>query len=320
MKVIGICMEEQKFQALGLEKLVNKRRCELKYIKLPSLKANGVPDNVDLVIHKSTDLLSDPQAYLPLNMDISCKPKFVDPFQYIVPILNRFQQYEVTSSCLLKGKMGNTAFVPSFCLFGEDMNKNQRAFELSGMKFPVLAKPLVAHGKHGAAHDMMLIFKDKDLSCVPIPSVLQNFENHDGFLLKAYVIGQHFHLVCRPSIRNLPDGDHEPISFCSHSVSKAGCRSNLNNDCDITTSMEPYHSAVAKTVECLRQHLHLDLFGVDLIVCSPSTSGDANRLAVIDVNIFPDYSCVPGFLFHLENLVRDKLDMPKLTCPDEMWP
>ncbi|VDL86506.1 unnamed protein product [Schistocephalus solidus] len=96
----------------------------------------------------------------------------------------------------------------------------------------------------------MLIFKDKDLSCVPIPSVLQNFENHDGFLLKAYVIGQHFHLVCRPSIRNLPDGDHEPISFCSHSVSKAGCRSNLNNVTDElhgekrTNSAAVFHSPV----------------------------------------------------------------------------
>ncbi|BHF73677.1 Inositol-tetrakisphosphate 1-kinase [Sparganum proliferum] len=295
------------------------RTTDLKYIKLPYLKTYNVPSDVDLVIHKSTDLLSDPQAYLPLNADMSSKPVFVDQFKHIVPILNRLQQYGLLSSCLLREKMGGTAFVPSFCLFGEDLCENHRAFRLSAMKFPVLAKPLAAHGKQGTAHDMMLIFNEKDLSRVPIPSVLQNFENHDGFLLKAYVIGQHFHLVCRPSVRNLSDGDHEPISFSSHSVSKAGCHSNLNNDCDTTVSTEPYFNAVARTVDCLRRHLHLDLFGVDLIVCSPSTGCDARRLAVIDVNIFPDYSCVPDFLFHLENLVREKLDLPKLARPDEMW-
>lgn len=52
----------------------------------------------------------------------------------------------------------------------------------------------------------MLLFKEDDLKLIKGDSVLQSFENHDGFLLKAYVIGEFFHLVVRPSIKNLPQG------------------------------------------------------------------------------------------------------------------
>lgn len=38
---------------------------------------------------------------------------------------------------------------------------------------------------------------------------------------------------------------------------------------------------VKRIVEGLRKELHLDLFGIDLIIC------EMDKLAVIDVNIFP---------------------------------
>lgn len=53
---------------------------------------------------------------------------------------------------------------------------------------------------------MMLIFNENDLTNVQIPSLLQKFENHGGFIIKVYVIGSFYHLVTRPSIRDLSKG------------------------------------------------------------------------------------------------------------------
>lgn len=87
----------------------------------------------------------------------------------------------------------------------------------------------------------MIIFNESDLTLINCPCVLQSFENHNGFLLKAYVIGDFFHLVLRPSIRNLSEGislrscshcwllEHEAIMFNSHDVCKENSRSVLNN-------------------------------------------------------------------------------------------
>lgn len=57
---------------------------------------------------------------------------------------------------------------------------------------------------------MMILFKEDDLGLVKCPSVVHSFENHDGFLLKAHIIGDFFYLVTRPSIRNLPKGIVNP--------------------------------------------------------------------------------------------------------------
>ncbi|VDD74785.1 unnamed protein product [Mesocestoides corti] len=159
---------------------------------------------------------------------------------------------------------------------------------------------------------MMILFREEDLKLIKTQAVLQNFENHDGFLLKAYVIGDYFHLVLRPSIKNLSK-DHDPIIFNSHHVSKESSHSELNNDGGIPQIEDicVEEDLIKRTIDALRTHLDLELFGVDFLILPPS--GHEHRLAVIDVNIFPDYNCVPGFFFHLENLVRTKLDLPKLT-------
>ncbi len=68
-----------------------------------------------------------------------------------------------------------------------------------------MCKPLAAHGKTDA-HEMMILFKEDDLKLISCPAIVQNFENHDGFLIKAYVIGGFTHLVTRPSIKNLSKG------------------------------------------------------------------------------------------------------------------
>lgn len=115
---------------------------------------------------------------------------------------------------------------PKFCYCEGDYNKDLASFQRAGLKFPagvifehlppthcicLVCKPLTAHGGDNA-HKMIIFFKRDDLCHIELPAVLQNFENHNGFLLKAYVIGDFFHLVTRPSVKNLPLGR----AFCCH--------------------------------------------------------------------------------------------------------
>ncbi|KAL5971127.1 Inositol-tetrakisphosphate 1-kinase [Taenia solium] len=153
-----------------------------------------------------------------------------------------------------------------------DLRIDIRSVRDANVKFPAVCKPLTSHGK-AEAHKMIIFFKEDDLSLINCHSVVQSFENHDGVLLKAYIIGDFFYLVTRPSIRNLPK--------------------------DRRTSP--------------RTRLRLEFMGVDFVV--PSNAERKQHLAVVDVNVFPDYSCVPNFHFHLENLVRGMLDLSKPPLP-----
>ncbi|VDM18633.1 unnamed protein product [Hydatigera taeniaeformis] len=227
--------------------------------------------------------------------------------------------------------------VPSFCLCVGNRDLDIRSLQDANVNFPAVCKPLASHGKT-AAHKMVILFKQSDLSLIKCHSVVQSFENHNGILLKAYVIGDFLHLVTRPSIKNLSK-EYEPIFFNSRDVSKENSHSVLNNTHDVP-SIEDLgidKSLMKRVIDSLRVRLRLKLMGVDFVI--PSSAERKHHLAIIDVNVFPakiesnhltisnlllnfrtvkfaqphftlDYSCVPNFHFHLENLVRNMLDLP----------
>ncbi|CDI98380.1 inositol tetrakisphosphate 1 kinase [Echinococcus multilocularis] len=239
--------------------------------------------------------------------------KFLDQFDAVALILNRYMQCKSVAHAVRAAGLCDVILIPSFCLCIGDLQSDIRSLQDANVTFPVVCKPLVSHGK-AEAHKMMLLFKEDDLSLVKCRSVVQSFENHDGILLKAYIIGDFFHLVTRPSIRNLPR-EHEPVFFNSQDVSKGNSRSFLNNAHGVP-SVEDLNidkALIKRVIGTLRARLRLELMGVDFVI--PSNTDRKQRLAVIDVNIFPDYSCVPNFHFHLENLVREKLDLSKLPSP-----
>ncbi|KAL5109560.1 Inositol-tetrakisphosphate 1-kinase [Taenia crassiceps] len=239
--------------------------------------------------------------------------KFLDQFDAVSLILNRYSQFDKVAHALRALSPCDAVMIPPFCLCVGDRENDVVSLRDASVKFPVVCKPLTSHGKAGA-HKMMIFFKEDDLSLVKCHSVVQSFENHDGVLLKAYIIGDFFHLVTRPSIRNLPK-EHEPIFFNSQDVSKEHSTSILNNAYGVPSieDLSINRALIGRVINALRAHLRLELMGVDFLISSDT--GRKQRLAIIDVNVFPDYSCVPNFHLHLENLLRGMLDLSKLPLP-----
>ncbi|VDL59187.1 unnamed protein product [Hymenolepis diminuta] len=110
-----------------------------------------------------------------------------------------------------------------------------------------------------------------------------------------------FDLIIHKSFHLLEKNKDKYAQFQSQSVPNI-------NDLDVDKEL------IKRAVDALRTHLGLDLINIDFVVLSKADH--KQRLAIIDVNIFPNYKCVPDFFFHLENLVREKLNLPKLTSPE----
>ncbi|KAK6119492.1 hypothetical protein DH2020_046769 [Rehmannia glutinosa] len=87
--------------------------------------------------------------------------------------------------------------------------------ESEGLKFPVIAKPLVADGS-AKSHKMSLVYNSDGLSKLKPPVVLQEFVNHGGVIFKVYVVGEYVKCVKRKS---LPDVNEENLGTLKGSLS-----------------------------------------------------------------------------------------------------
>ncbi|KAL9691057.1 hypothetical protein QQ045_011474 [Rhodiola kirilowii] len=167
----------------------------------------------------------------------------------------------------------------------------------SDLRFPVIAKPLVADGS-ADSHDMLLIFNQRGLAALKPPVVLQEFVNHGGVIFKIYVVGQHVECVTR---RSLSDISAEKMKTLGDSISFSQI-SNLTaanyntskddflgaNATDLGSVSMPPLSFVTDLALRLRQALGLNLFNFDLI-------RDGERYLVIDINYFPGYAKMPNY-------------------------
>ncbi|GJN20212.1 hypothetical protein PR202_gb07561 [Eleusine coracana subsp. coracana] len=77
---------------------------------------------------------------------------------------------------------------------------------LAALRFPLIAKPLVADGT-AKSHKMSLVYHREGLRKLRPPLVLQEFVNHGGVIFKVYVVGGPCHLRQAPQpARRLPRG------------------------------------------------------------------------------------------------------------------
>ncbi|VUZ53196.1 unnamed protein product [Hymenolepis diminuta] len=319
MKRVGIFVEDRKFNDLGFKTFIETKRPDdvVQFVQIVESKPFDSQDPFDLIIHKSFHLLEkNKDKYAQFQNYVQSNPstKFIDQMDAVNLILNRYEQFRGIANAIQSAGLIDDVIIPSFCQCTGNFDSDIQALHEAKLKFPAICKPLNSHG-NADVHKMMLLFKEADLKLIRSDSVLQSFENHDGFLLKAYVIGDFLHLVVRPSITNLSK-EHEPILFNSQDVSKENSRSNLNNSQSVPNinDLDVDKELIKRAVDALRTHLGLDLINIDFVVLSKADH--KQRLAIIDVNIFPNYKCVPDFFFHLENLVREKLNLPKLTSPE----
>ncbi|CAH8446558.1 unnamed protein product [Heterobilharzia americana] len=262
----------------------------------------------------SCGAISACQNYIETNPHVIC----IDPPRSIRRILTRFDQFCILRSLLEKSEIRNRVLVPNFCL----LSRNDPAeLHEADICYPIVCKSLMAHGQD-SVHKMAVVFNDLGLDELTYPLFVQQFVKHNGKVLKLFVIGDHTCVTEVPSIKNHDKSvDKSPIFFHSHSVSKDGCQSPLSEAC-CSLSNKPLvgtydESLFNQLADEIRNTLEIDLFGVDLIYETDNAKLDSSskptKYAIIDINIFPSYKNVDGFLFYLENLIRRKLSLPLLS-------
>lgn len=171
--------------------------------------------------------------------------------------------------------------------------------------FPWVYKPLVADGVP-ESHDLAMIFSTSGLlEDAKIPFVLQPFVNHNGQILKVYVLGDTILQIRRPSLPNrVPGQGHKGPSFEPFGrISNAG----KGKECSVDVSDEalvPEMSGklLQQVVKELQARLGIQLFGVDFI--RDAQTGD---YLVIDVNYLPGYYGVANLFEKLLDLMYQRV-------------
>lgn len=332
MKRVGVLLRKDKLRNIQLDRLLNCESLDgLQFIEIDpdvSLEEQGP---FDVVLHKFPEFLYCDKSsrakdriarlvnYLNARPYVIC----IDPLSSLERILSRNDQFQYLKNLLKDSKLGNSILVPNFCVLSKPPGNDSCQFPLI---FPIICKPNIARGTN-EDHNMVLLFNPNRLVHLNYPAFAQQFINHDAKVIKLFVIGSFMHIRELPSIRNFSISECDsPIYFHSHSVSKDGCESPLSGHFQSSDNVPNITSAdeaiFQQLVNKIRHDLNIDLFGVDLVRCT-STSTDKSsfrttsssdstpkQFAIVDLNIFPSYKNVPNFTCHLVNLIRSKLALP----------
>ena len=156
----------------------------------------------------------------------------------------------------------------------------------------------------------MIVFNEEGLSDCQLPCVAQNLINHNAILYKVFIVGNHFHIVERPSLKNFYSEDCESmktIFFNSHEISKSGSNSkwSIISEEEHSFTVKPKYEIFEKIVKKIVKIFGLLLVGVDVVI-----ENHTEKYAIIDVNVFPGYDGYPNFFNHLvssmKRLLKDK--------------
>ncbi|KAI4328053.1 hypothetical protein L6164_020446 [Bauhinia variegata] len=172
----------------------------------------------------------------------------------------------------------------------------RRVFE--SLKFPMIAKPLVADGS-AKSHKMALVFNHDGLNKLKLepPIVLQEFVNHGGVIFKVYVVGEYVKCVKRKS---LPDVSEDKVGVSEDLLSFSQVSNLASNEriddkyykrMQLDDTEMPPQSFITDIARGLRQAIELNLFNFDVI----RDSRYGNRYLIIDINYFPGYAKMPAY-------------------------
>ncbi|CAI9095321.1 OLC1v1031244C1 [Oldenlandia corymbosa var. corymbosa] len=264
----------------------------------------------DCVLHK---LYSDEwKQQLSDFSDKNPSALIVDPPEAIERLHNRISMLEVVTEltvCHDGGDDGSELAatesffgIPKQTVIHDSVSVSEVDLRNLGLKFPIIAKPLVADGS-AKSHKMLLVYNSDGLSKLKPPIVLQEFVNHGGVIFKVYVVGEHVKCVKRKS---LPDVNEEnlgslegSLSFCQ--VSNLNAQARNDDKYYKVTQLEnaelPPMSLVTEIATGLRKVTKLHLFNFDLI----RDTNVGNRYLVIDINYFPGYAKMPNY----ESVIAD---------------
>ncbi|RCV43627.1 hypothetical protein SEVIR_9G314500v4 [Setaria viridis] len=218
----------------------------------------------------------------------------VDPLHAIDRLHNRISMLQVVSDLDHAADKDRTFGIPSQVVVYDAAALADSGL-LAALRFPLIAKPLVADGT-AKSHKMSLVYHREGLGKLRPPLVLQEFVNHGGVIFKVYVVGGHVTCVKR---RSLPDVSPEDDASAEGSVSFSQV-SNLPTERtaeeyygekSLEDAVMPPAAFVNQIAGGLRHALGLQLFNFDMI--RDVRAGD--RYLVIDINYFPGYAKMPGY-------------------------
>ncbi|GLJ54221.1 hypothetical protein SUGI_1162700 [Cryptomeria japonica] len=201
---IGYALTEKKRQSFLLPSLVEfaqSRGIDLVAIDSTTPLLDQGP--FDAILHK----LHDKQWIDQLKEYCEKYPHVmvIDPPEAIEKVHNRISMLQGVEK--LKITEGNETVAVPVQIVVEKPEELTNSEILEELKFPVIAKPLVADGS-AISHSMSLVFNSKGLKSLKPPLVLQEFVNHSGVIFKVYVVGDFVECVKRKSLR---DVSHEEM-------------------------------------------------------------------------------------------------------------
>ncbi|MQM17509.1 hypothetical protein Taro_050483 [Colocasia esculenta] len=219
----------------------------------------------------------------------------LDPLEAIERLHNRISMLQVVSELRVPQEKETFGIPKQIVIY--DQFALSEAGTLSALRFPLIAKPLVADGS-AKSHKMALVYHRDGLLKQKPPVVLQEFVNHGGVIFKVYVVGDYVRCVKRKS---LPDVSEEKLECLEGSVSFSQV-SNLTatEDREERKYYETMHlgeaempplSFITEIARGLRKAMKLHLFNFDMI----RDTKVGNHYLVIDINYFPGYAKMPSY-------------------------
>lgn len=312
-ETIGIWISDKKSQKLNWKELINTCAAfNYNVVKLDLDQSLDDQARIDVFLHKLTDIIAaadqgDPKASIIINrveQFLSNHPEIVviDPLESVRILLNRNCYYSILQDETSFSNQG--IFTPNFAEFTYNViERNIEIMKQRGVTFPLVCKPTLAHGSK-SAHEMVIIFNEKDLGACKPPCVVQSFVNHNAVLHKVFLVGDRYHICERPSIKNFTSSENlDPIYYSTGEVCKADSQSTLSildphDNADITLTVN--EEKIKSIIQVLRKKIGLLLAGFDVVI--DNTTGNH---AVIDINVFPSYDNFPNFFEHLLDSINN---------------
>ncbi|KAJ4728644.1 Inositol-tetrakisphosphate 1-kinase [Melia azedarach] len=292
---IGYALAPKKQKSFIQESLVSLARSRgIDLIKIDTERPLADQGPFDCVLHKlyGEDWKKQLQEFKLENPNAV----IIDSPDSIERLHNRISMLQAVSE-LKTENMTETFGIPKqIVIYDKETLFDGEAWEL--LKFPVIAKPLVADGS-AKSHKMALVFNHEGLNKLKPPIVLQEFVNHGGVIFKVYVVGDYVKCVKRKS---LPDYSEEKLkgleggSMLFSQISNLSSTATANNDVktmELNDTEMPPQGFITDISRGLRKAVKLNLFNFDMI--RDTRIGNGNRYLIVDINYFPGYAKMPGY-------------------------
>ncbi|KAG0473002.1 hypothetical protein HPP92_014859 [Vanilla planifolia] len=274
----------------------------------------------DCVLHKvyGEDWKAELENYAAQNPSLA----IIDQPSAIQRLHNRISMLQVVSELRIRREKETFGIPSQIVIYDAKALADCRAF--GALRFPIIAKPLVADGS-AKSHKMSLVYHRDWLLNLKPPLVLQEFVNHGGVIFKVYVVGDYVKCVKRKSLPDVPleklDGIEGSLSFSQVSnMTQNRMQEDYYQSLHLEAEMPP-QSMLTDIARGLRQALKLNLFNFDVI----RDSNAANRYFVIDINYFPGYAKMPSyetvltdFFWNVVNKRTDNDDVDSISGGKEM--